>query len=121
MDIGLKGGAYDRIFGIDSEQYLRWAAKMGYQEVLKEQLNNNRECYLKVMNQVDMEFSNQMLEIVGEQDHALYEKLLAEERLHGKSRKMEEMIRLVVDNTPNVHVVRAYLRGRQESIPYTLI
>lgn len=111
MDIGLKGGAYDRIFGIDSEQYLRWAAKMGYQEVLKEQLNNNRECYLKVMNQVDMEFSNQMLEIVGEQDHALYEKLLAEERLHGKSRKMEEMIRLVVDNTPNVHVVRAYLRG----------
>lgn len=111
MDIGLKGGAYDKIFGIDSEQYVRWAAKMGYQEILKEQLKSNRECYLKVMNQVDMEFSNQMLAIVGGQDKALYEKLLAEERRHGTNRKMEEMIRRLVDNTPNAHVVKTYLRG----------
>lgn len=113
MDIGVRGGSYDRIFDIDSERYIQWAAKMGYQEILKEQLKSNREGYLRVMERVDMEFSNQMLEVIGGQDKALYEKLLEEERQHGKGKKIEEMIRSLVDNTPNAHVVKAYLRGEE--------
>ena len=43
MDILINGGDYDRIFEIDSENYLKWTAVKGHKSILAEQLKNNRE------------------------------------------------------------------------------
>lgn len=64
MDILINGGDYDRIFEIDSENYLKWTAVKGHKNILAKQLKNNRENYLKVMDRIDIEAANGMFAVI---------------------------------------------------------
>ena len=121
MDILINGGEYDRIFEIDSENYLKWTAVKGHKNILAEQLKNNRESYLKVMERIGIEAANGMFAVIKDQDPALYEKILEKKKQDGNSKEREKIIALLTAKVLNKDVPKNYLRGEEpvESVyPY---
>lgn len=49
-DISVNGGDYDALFHIDAAEYICWAAKKKFPQILTRQLAKNQEIYLKYMN-----------------------------------------------------------------------
>lgn len=111
MDICTKGGSYDKIFGIDSEEYLTWAANESHRNILAEQLEENTEIYLHVMEAMPAVRANHMLLMVKTQKPELYEKLVTERRRTGNSKEREKLIVELVRDDPNLDVAKAWLRG----------
>ncbi len=120
-DILIHGGNYDRIFEIDSENYLQWTAVKGHKNILAQQLKNNRENYLKVMERVDIEAANGMFAVIKDQEPALYEKILEKKKQDGNNKEREKLISLFTAKILSGDAVKKYLRGEEpvESVyPY---
>ncbi len=112
MNILVKGGNYDKVFGIEAERYISWAAGRGCKPILKAQLNNNRDAYLKVMDKAELESVNRMFEAVKEQDPALYENLLLQRKQQGHNKDMEKLIGVFVGKDyKDANTIKEYLRG----------
>lgn len=111
MDICTKGGSYDKIFGIDGEAYLTWAANGSHRNILAEQLEKNTEIYLHVMEAMPAARANHMLLMIKTQKPELYEQLVTERQRTGNSKEREKLIVELVDHDPNLDVAKAWLRG----------
>lgn len=111
MDICTKGGSYDKIFGIDSEEYLTWAANESHRNILAEQLEENTEIYLHVMEAMPAVRANHMLLMIKTQKPELYEQLVTERQRTGNSKEREKLIVELVQDDPNLDVAKAWLRG----------
>ena len=107
-DIGKKGGNYDRIFGIDSARYLRWAANKNLSTVLKEQLESNQACFLKVMEDVDGEVSGRMIEVLRASRPEICETILAKRSGPDREKLMGV---LIGKDYANADIIKGYLRG----------
>ena len=110
MDIGVKGGSYDKIFGIDSEEYLTWAVMGDHKNIMRKQLKENTECYLRVMSAAGAAQSTRMLCLVKEQNPELFEKIV-EEQWSGNNEEREKLIEVLSKADPNLLTARAWLRG----------
>ncbi len=111
MDICTKGGSYDKIFGIDSEAYLTWAANGSHRNILADQLEKNTEIYLHVMEAMPAVRANHMLLMIKTQKPELYEQLVTERQRTGNSKEREKLIVELVQDDPNLDVAKAWLRG----------
>ena len=114
MNLGSKGGDFDCVFGIDAEDYIRWAALKSHRAILKVQLEKNQEIYLDVMDKIGMEASNLMFSVIKVNNKELYEKLMTERVANGNHKEMEKMINVLVPNTQNAEAFKEYLRGNTE-------
>ncbi len=115
MNILVKGGDYDRIFGIDAGRYICWAAGRGCMPILKAQFQNNRECYIEILDKADLELSDKLFGAIKEQDRVLYEKLLQERKRQGNNKDREKLIgALVGKDYTNAHIIKDYLRGETQ-------
>ena len=134
MAIERRGIHYDKVLGIDSGRYIRWAAFQRYQAILEQQFLSNRECFLCAMSETDWDWNaiykvaysnfikseddlknelnacNLLYEIVRRQDAPLYYQLLSENRQQNVNREriIEMFIREAGDD---IELLRAYLRG----------
>ncbi|MDE7326077.1 MAG: DUF4132 domain-containing protein [Lachnospiraceae bacterium] len=111
MDICTRGGSYDKVFGIDSEAYLSWAVKGDHKNIIRRQLEENTECYLRVMDAMPIGWANQMMMIIKEQKPDLYQNLVDERRQNGNHKEKEKLITALVKWEPNPDVATAWLRG----------
>lgn len=111
MDICIKGGSYDTIFGIDSEEYLTWAVMGDHKNILRKQLKENKECYIRVMDTVAVAQSNKMMGIVKEQEPQLFKKIVEKQQRSGNSSEREKLIGELTKADPNLFTARAWLRG----------
>lgn len=114
MDIVKKGGNYDEVFGIDTEIYLRWAARWNFKEILKKQLKTHEECYLNLIETTEIDHSANLLAVMKEEDGALYQKVMQEKKQRmerGDNPEREKMIAELVKGVPNRDRALAYLRG----------
>ncbi len=111
MDICTKGGAYDKVFGIDSEKYLTWAAKGERKNILRKQLAENTECYIQVMDSLPVEYANKLFLMMKEEKPELYRKLLEERQKDGNSAEREKLIDAVVQQDANLDAAKAWLCG----------
>ncbi len=109
MDLRERGGNYDKIFGIDSEKYIEWAVRAGYHRILQVQISQNKECYLRVMDRIDLDFANKMLFAIEKQEPTLYRKLIEEKRLNGKDK--ERLIDSFAKMASDADISKAYLNG----------
>lgn len=119
MDLSERGGNYDKVFGIDSEKYIEWAVKKGYYGILEVQISENQECYLRVMDQIDLDYANKMLFAVQKQEPTLYKKLIEERRLNGKEK--ERLIDHFAKMASDADISKAYMNGEcsvEELYPY---
>ncbi len=107
-DIGKRGGNYDQIFGIDSARYLCWAANRNLSAVLKEQLESNQPCFLKVMDEVDTEAAGRMIGVLKASRPELCETILAKRSGPAREKLMGV---LVGKDYANADVIKGYLRG----------
>lgn len=105
------GGDYDAVFGMPAGKYIRWAAVKKFRVILEQQLERNRESYLKVMEEAGLEASNEMFDVIREKDKTLYDSLLAERRKTGRNKDMEEILDLLVPGMAGAEVIKGYLRG----------
>lgn len=111
MDITLKGGSYDKIFGMDSEAYLTWAVKNDCRVIWRKQLEENTECYLRVMGAVGAREAGQMMLLIKEKKPQLHKKLVEEQRITGNFEEKEKVITAIVERDPNLDAAKAWLRG----------
>lgn len=111
FDIARAGEAYDRIFSIDGERYIRWALEKELQEILKQQIADNTETYLFVMGKMGVKEANRMLALIKEQAPELHEKLLAQRSPNGENEDKEKVIAEIVKGSVNSELAGAYLRG----------
>ncbi len=114
ISVEKNGGAYDEEFGIDTENYLRWAVGRNFTEIMKSQFERHRECYLGLMKQMDVEQGGKMLSVIRQQDADLYEKIMKEKRLHakkGNNQDREKLIDSIVPAGADMNTAKAYLRG----------
>ncbi len=117
IDIQKKGGNYDEVFGVDTETYLRWAARWNYRVILAEQLKSHTECYLNLMEGIEIGHSANMLDVVKETDGALYQKIMQEKKQRagqGDNPEREKIIAELVKRVPNHDRAVAYLRGESK-------
>ncbi|MDE7327776.1 MAG: DUF4132 domain-containing protein [Lachnospiraceae bacterium] len=116
-DIAKKGGNYDEEFGIDTETYLCWAAKWNFKTILGKQLKAHKDCYLSLMEQLDIQESNNMLAVIREEDEALYKRVVNEKKScaqYGDNPDREKLIAMMVKKVPNSDRAIAYLRGESK-------
>lgn len=111
IDVCTKGGSYDKIFGIDSEAYLTWAADGFHKNILAKQLEENTEIYLHVMEAMPATRANHMLLLIKTQKPELYERFVTEQKRTGNSKEREKLITEFVQGDPNLDVAKAWLRG----------
>ncbi len=107
------GGAYDRVFGIDSGKYIRWAAFKGYRKILGEQLGLNKEPYLKVMEEISLEESNLMFDVIREYEPGFYGELRVQRQKEGHNQEVEKILNLLVPAFRDAGTVRGYLKGME--------
>nr|MDE7297669.1 hypothetical protein [Lachnospiraceae bacterium] len=105
------GDVCESVFGIDSERYIRWAFEKKYWELLKRQISDNTETYLRVMGKMGLEDANRMLALIKEQKPELHKKLLAERAADGGAEEREKVIAGVLKESVNAELAGAYLRG----------
>ncbi len=111
ITIGASGDAFARVFRIDSERYIRWAYQKKYWSILKQQISDNTEMYIKVMGKMELQDANRMLALVREQNPELHKKLLAERSADGGISEREKVIAGVLKDSVNPELAAAYLRG----------
>ena len=85
------GGAFDRIFRIQAEDLIEWAAERSFRgfnswsygsdkvvldKLLREQFINNREVYLAYQKKATFDASSRMMSIIKELDEKLYQDML---------------------------------------------
>ncbi len=114
MNLKTKGGNYDKVFGLASEDYIRWAALKGIRPILTIQLENNEPIYLDVMDKIGMEAANLMFSVIKVNNKALYDRLYAERMKNGNNKEMEKMINVLVPDVQHAEVFKEYLRGETE-------
>ncbi len=116
VNIHVGGGEYDEVFGIDTERYIRWAAAKDQRVILKKQLENHEECYIKIMDEVTMEDANAMLEVIRTTDKPLFDKLMAHKRQYGRDKERERMLNALAESEDASvrEVIKAYLRGEEK-------
>ena len=104
----VKTGNNDQIFEIDSARYLRWAANKNLGTILKEQLEGNQNCFLKVLDEVDTDTSGRMIEVLKESKPELCQTILA----NRSGRAREKLIAVLIGNDyANGDIIKGYLRG----------
>lgn len=109
-ELRARGGGFDRLFGIDAETYIHWAALKKLDKVLEAQFADNRESYLACMKKADFETANYMLLLIGQNDPALFGTL----KQNGEGAQREQVIRgLIRENTPAMRVMEAYLKQEE--------
>ncbi|MDE7299218.1 MAG: hypothetical protein K2N94_10385, partial [Lachnospiraceae bacterium] len=107
MALNKVGGDYDRVFGIDSTEYIRWAMKKSMDHILGEQAVSNPESYLHILDEADTGNANRMLWYIKPGNPALYAKMVEEKKEEYKERVIAELIR----KEPDGEVMKTYLRG----------
>lgn len=107
-DLAIRGGDFDQVFGIDTGEYIKWAAAKRHINILRVQFIQNRELYLDIYKHADYEVANYMIRAVKEQDKSVYKKLID----NGQSRLQEKAIAaLVPANVQETALMKDYLRG----------
>ncbi len=108
LDIRNVGAKFDRVFGIDPEEYIGWAIRKGFKGILKEQVVSNLQCYLNVLEKAEIDDANRMLLYIEEGNPTLYRKLLVKKREEYKERVISDFT--VKDTQADGDAARAYLR-----------
>ncbi|MDE7325261.1 MAG: DUF4132 domain-containing protein [Lachnospiraceae bacterium] len=112
LDICNVGGDFDRVFGIDSADYIGWALVKRWDNILKVQVSDNLECYLGVMEKAGIDDANRMLAYIEPVNPTLYRKLVEEKRKDYKERVIAELTKK--DIQADGDAARPYLRGDGE-------
>jgi len=116
LDIGEVGGNFDKVFGIDSKEYIYWAMQKNFDGILKEQVLHNLEFYLSVMEKAGIDDANRMLSYIEPVHPTLYRKLVEEKRTEYRERVIAEITKK--DIQADADAARPYLRGcgKQDSM-----
>lgn len=109
LDIRKVGGHYDKLFGIDSADYINWAKEKSYVGILKEQAACNLEAYLGVLEKAKIDDACWMLLHLETPEPTLYKKLVEEKRKDYKERMVAELTKK--DIPADGDAARPYLRG----------
>ena len=116
LDIGEVGGNFDKVFGIDSKEYIYWAMQKNFDGILKEQVLHNLEFYLSVMEKAGIDDANRMLSYIEPVHPTLYRKLVEEKRTEYRERVIAEITKKDIQG--DADAARPYLRGcgKQDSM-----
>ena len=109
LDIGEVGGNFDKVFGIDSKEYIYWAMQKNFDGILKEQVLHNLEFYLSVMEKAGIDDANRMLSYIEPVHPTLYRKLVEEKRTEYRERVIAEITKKDIQG--DADAARPYLRG----------
>ena len=115
MDIYTRGTTYDREFGLSAKDYIRWSAKKGHALILERQLEDNTEIYVEVMDEVPVDASNRMLDVVKKNRPVFYKELRQIKKSYGQNKLIDKLVNKLVKNNSDSDVIRAFLCG-QESV-----
>lgn len=110
QDLKMRGGNFDEIFGINTEKYIRWAAEKSYKKILQTQFLRNREIYISCCDTMPASVSNQMLDIIKEQDFLYY----LEKKKQNQDAEQEKIIKAFIRNSPVADTIDQYLRREVE-------
>lgn len=114
LDIRRRGGLFSIIFGIDTENYIHWAAVRECKPLLRKMLRYYRNSYLKVMDKSQLDTSALMLKIVQNQETQLFYELEKKKKEGWMQRDKEKLIALLIGNDyKSSELVRAYLQGEE--------
>ncbi len=107
-DLHGRGGSFDVYFGIDPAAYISWAVSRKNKRLLGYQFGANREAFLTYYRGADLTAAALMLEIIHEQDKALHQQLLAND----KDRRRRQILNVIFpDDIPVRGDVKKYLMG----------
>lgn len=111
MDLRVRGGSFDRVFGMDSEKLIIWAAMKKHVNILRSQFKDNRDMYLKCLSNADFNSFSIMSAIIKELDLNLYQERI--QRDHGR------MYNIVIETFKKTAeqslqcIVEKYLKGEE--------
>lgn len=114
MRLSVRGGNFDKTFHIDSKYYISWAVKEHHTSIWKKLLENNRECYLEIMHEMDEHeyAARKMRDVIKKHDPVLYHELWEEKTKNGKFK--EDTIEKWVQKFNHKDIAKSYLRGETQ-------
>ena len=114
MDLAENGGDYDRIFGMEPQELISWAAEKGSEGAAKKmlavQFKKNRQQFLDYQKEATLDGSNRMMEVIQEEDPGLHKKLMSS----GVDTQKEKVIQVLITRMGAKNEASSYLRGEKE-------
>lgn len=108
-DLRGRGAGFARVFGMDTKQYIGWAANKKIKNLLSGQFTMYREAFLECYQEANLGTATLLLEIIKSKDEPLYHQLIR----RGKETRQEQMVKILCPDS--IQVCRdgeAYLMGR---------
>ena len=115
VDVDRYGMNYDKVFGIDTKEWIAWAVRGKNWSILEAQFHSSREDFLAVMEEMNFDSASYMLGLIRKEDPILHKKILSERKSGGCNRDQEKLIdNLVPEGNAAVEtVLKDFLRGKE--------
>lgn len=115
VDVGSYGMNYDKVFGIDTKEWIAWAVRGKHWSILEAQFHSNREAFLAVMEEMNFDSASYMLGLIRKEDPVLHKKILSERKSGDYNKDQEKLIDNLVPqgNAAVETVLKDFLRGKE--------
>lgn len=112
-DLCERGGSFDELFHLDPRSYISWAVVRRQTNILRSQLEKNKELYLECLKKADPDQMDYMINVIRTADPELYKTCLPSVSVY----KRDVIIKtLTEEKGPETQAVTDYLYGR---IPFS--